>query len=148
MIQPKVQERRPRIANPRSAKTASQTRKVRNHRARYTQLTRVGAVVAVALVLLMGYVMLTSNMTSLTYALAKAHHDREGLQEETARLDDKLIAMRSDERLAKVAAKLGMREPGQFAVVKFETPALARHNFPMFASLADWFGSSAGPSTH
>ena len=140
MIQPRFLEEQPRIANPRSARNASQTRKVRNQRARYTSLTRVGAVLAVALVLLMGYVMLTSNMTSLTYAVAKAHHDREVLSEETARLDDRLIAMRSEERLAKVAAKLNMHEPAQFAVVKFQTPALARHAFPVFASLAGWFG--------
>lgn len=142
MIQPRFLEtpQKPRIANPRSARNASQTRKVRNHRARYTSLARVGAVLAVALVLLMGYVMLTSNMTSLTYAVAKAHHDREQLTEETARLDDRLIAMRSEERLAKVAAKLGMHEPAQFAVVKLSTPTLARHGFPVFASLAGWFG--------
>ena len=138
MIQPKFLELKPRIANPRSAKNASATRKVRNHRARYTALTRVGGVLTVALVLLMGYVMLTSNMTSLTYAVAKAHHDREALQEQTARLDDRLIAMRSDERLAKMASKLGMHEPAQFAVVKLEPPALARRDFPVFASLAGW----------
>jgi hypothetical protein len=147
MIQPQYLDQQPRIANPRSARNASRTRKVRNKRARYTSLTRLGAVLVIALVLLMAYVMLTSNMTSLTYAVAKAHHDREALQEETARLDDRLIAMRSDERLAKVAAKLGMHEPAQFAVVKVESPRLAHHGFPVFASLAGWFESSGGQQT-
>jgi hypothetical protein len=147
MIQPRYLERQPppRIPNPRSAKNASQTRKVRNNRARYTSLVRMGGVLFVALALLMGYVMLTSNMTSLTYAVAKAHHDREALEEQTARLDDKLIAMRSDERLAKLAAKLGMHEPAQFAVVKLTAPAVAHRGFPVFASLAGWFGTGTGP---
>ena len=66
----------------------------------------------------MGYVMLTSSMTSLSYAVAKAHHERDLLLQDTARLDDKIAAARSDDRLAAMARKLGMKDPQTFALVR------------------------------
>lgn len=143
MIQPRQLETQPRIRNPRRAKSATKTRIVHNSRARYTSIVRVCAVLGVVLASLMGYVMLTSNMTSLTYAVAKAHHDREALQEQTARLDDQLAALRSDERLAKVASKLHMHEAQQFAVIKL-TPVVADDStrIPVLSSIAGWFGGS------
>ena len=38
------------------------------------------------------------------------------------RLDDRIAALRSDERLAALAARLGMREPQRFAVVRLAAP--------------------------
>ena len=144
MIQPQVFETHPRIRNLRSAKNATQTRIVRNARARYTAIFRVGATLGGVLVMLMGYVMLTSNVTSLTYSVAKAHADRDALQEQTARLDDRLAALRSQERLAAVAAKLGMRDPDRFASVRIAPPTLAQNRvIPVFSSIAEWFGDTS-----
>ena len=57
------------------------------------------------------------------------------------RLDDRIAALRSDDRLAALAAKLGMREPQQLAVVT--TRAVARRTrkpaFPVLSSLAGFF---------
>lgn len=141
-------EARPRIANPRSAKAATQTRIVRSSRAKYTALVRVGAVVGVVLATLLGYVWLTSNVTSMTYAVASAHQRREALIESNNRLDDQLAAARSQERLARLAAKLGMHEPQRLSVI-VASPARTvaqRAAFPMFSTIAGWFGG-AQPAT-
>lgn len=93
------------------------------------------------LFLLMIYVLLTSSLTGLSYAVGKARAQREALQEETMRLDDRLAALRSDDRLAALAARLGMRDPQQFAVVRLQMPRIVRAEprFPMLSSLAGFF---------
>ncbi len=145
MIQPQYIDAQPRIRNPRSARTATSTRIVRNSRARYNAIFRICSVLGIVLVSLLGYVMLTSNVTSLTYAIAKSHHQREALQEQTARLDDQIATLHSDERLAGVAAKLGMREPQQFALVQLGAPTSEHHGTLAWSTIASWFAS--GPAT-
>ena len=143
MVQPQYVER-PRIPNPRSARTATETRIVKNNRARYRSLLRVGAVLTLLMIGFLGYVMLTSNVTSLNYALGKAQARRAKLQEESARLDDRITALTSDERLAKIAAKLGMHQPEQISLVKLAPPTrVANGDFPVFDSIAGWFGHGA-----
>ena len=111
MVAPRLVERPPRLRNPRTVRAATQRRIVRKSRARYTGVGRVFTGLIGVLVLLMGYVVLTSSLTGLSYAVATARADREALQEETMRLDDRIAALRSDDRLAAIAARLGMREP-------------------------------------
>ena len=140
MAQPKYVEPAPRISNPRRARTATSNRIVSNNRARYTSLLRVGAVLGITLAALMSYVMLTSNVTQMTYALSKAQHKREVLQEQTTRLDEQLATLQSDDRLAGIAAKLGMKDPQQFALVKLQPGGAAKSKFPVFDSIAGIFG--------
>jgi len=141
MAQPKYAEQ-PRINNPRRARTATHTRIVKHHRARYEGIVRVGAVLGIVLVGLLAYVMLISNITSTNYALDRAQHQRALLQEQTAHLDERLASMRSDDRLASIAAKLGMRQPLTFAVVQL--PSEARPSrFPVLDSIASLFGAAA-----
>ncbi|MDE2482584.1 MAG: hypothetical protein KGN02_10380 [bacterium] len=148
MVQPQVERARPRIANPRSARSATETRIVKNNRARYASLLRVGAVLTLLLGGLLGYVMLTSNVTSLSYAVGKAQAQRAALQEETARLDDRIAMLESDERLARIAAKLDMHQPEQFSLVRLDNaPHVANGNFPVLNSIAGWFGGGA-PHPH
>ena len=59
-------------------------------RARYATLVRMLAVLFCVLAFLMGYVVLTSSRTGLSYAVARAAAQREALQEETMRLDDRI----------------------------------------------------------
>ena len=130
-----------RIASPRTIRAATARRIVRKSRARYAGLARVLAVLFGVLLLLMGYVVLTANLTGLSYAVATAQAQREALEEETMRLDDRIAALRSDDRLAEVAARLGMREPQLFAVVRLEPArvARARPRFPVLSSIAEFF---------
>jgi cell division protein FtsL len=135
MAQPKPQ---PRISNPRSARTATQNRIVKNTRVRYDGIIRIAGVLAVLLLGMMTYVMLLSNATSLTYALAKAQHQRDSLQEQTARLDDRIAQMSSEERLAAIAAKLDMHDPQSYALVRLPAQPLVASRFPVFDSIAAW----------
>jgi len=141
VVQPRFFDRPSRIANPRTARAATQRRIVRKSRARYTGVARVFTALFCVLVLLMGYVVLTSSLTGLSYAVAKARAQREALQEQTMRLDDRIAALRSDDRLAQLAARLGMHEPQRLAVVRLEQPRVAQSGlrFPVFSSLAGFF---------
>ena len=136
MIAHKLQQ--PRIPNPRSSRAATTSRIARTERERYTGIVRVTIGLGSLLALLMLYVMLTSNLTGLTYAVSNAQHKRVALQEEGQRLDDQIAALRSDDRLSGVAARLGMREPQRFALVKLGTPAVAdaRPHLAVLSSLA------------
>ena len=141
MLAPRFVERPSRIPYPRTVRAATQRRFVRKSRARYADVTRVFVALTGVLVLLMGYVVLTSSLTGSSYAVAKALAQREALEEETMRLDDRISALRSDDRLAALAARLGMREPQAFAVVRIAPPRVARlrPRLPMLSSLAGFF---------
>jgi len=141
VVQPRFLDRRARIPNPRTVRAATQRRIVRKSRARYSGVARVSVAVASVLFLLMTYVLLTASLTGQIYAVAKAKIDREALQEETMRLDDRIAALRSDDRLSQLAARLGMREPQRLAVVRIEPPHVARVRspFPMLSQLAGFF---------
>lgn len=147
MIAPRFVERSPRIANPRTVRAATQRRIVRKSRARYTGVSRIFVVLTGVLALLMIYVLLTSSLTGLSYAVATARADREALQEETMRLDDRIAALRSDDRLSAIAARLGMREPQRLAVVRIVPPPIAREQprFPVLSSLAGFFAPAVAP---
>jgi hypothetical protein len=143
MIAPRLFESPPRLANPRTVRAATQRRIVRKSRARYASLGRVLSALGFVLLLLMGYVVLTSSLTGLSYAVANARAQREALQEETMRLDDRIAALRADDRLSAIAVRLGMREPESLAVVRLERPhvrvARVPSRFPMLSSLAGFF---------
>lgn len=129
------------MVQPRVVRAATQRRVARKARARYTGVTRAFGVLTLILALLMGYVVLTASLTGLSYAVARAKATREALQEETMRLDDRIAALRSDDRLSQLALRLGMAEPQRFAVIRIETPRVAKaHNrFPVLSSLAGFF---------
>jgi hypothetical protein len=119
-------QRHVRIEKPRTVAAATQRRRGRTARARGALLARVCGATFIIVALLMGYVVLTSTFTGLSYAVARNAATREALQEETIRLDDRIAALRSDARLADIAARLGMREPQRFAVVRLQMPQVAR----------------------
>ena len=143
MIAHKVQPQR--IPNPRSSRAATSSRIAKNERERYNGIVRVSIALGSLLALLLIYVMLTSNLTGLTYAVSNAQHKRAALQEDSMRLDDRIAALRSDDRLSAVAARLGMHEPQRFALVKLGTPAVAdaRPHLAVLSSLAGFFMPAA-----
>jgi hypothetical protein len=141
VIAPRIFEKPSHLGRPRSVRAATQRRLGRKSRARYAGVTRVFATLSCVLFLLMIYVLLTSTLTGLSYAVGKARAQREALQEETMRLDDRIAALRSDDRLSALAARLGMRDPQQFAVVRVEAPQVARTGarLTLLSSLAGFF---------
>lgn len=88
----------------------------------YGSTARILCIVACVLAPVMVYVMLTSNLTSLNYALATAEGQRTQLQGDMQRLDDQIVHLESRERLSQVAAKLGMRDPARFEIVTLAPP--------------------------
>ncbi|HTX56834.1 MAG TPA: hypothetical protein VMD47_06990 [Candidatus Acidoferrales bacterium] len=129
-----------RITNPRRARTATQTRIVKKHRARYSGILNVTLGLCIALVGFMGYVMLLSNATSLSYQVDRARAQRDALQEQTARLDDAIAQASSEERLAAIAAKLHMRDAQTFAIVRIAPPeVVAKSRIPLLDTIAAWF---------
>lgn len=141
MIAQRSIDRSPRVRNPRTARAATHRRIVHKSRARYSGIGRVAAAVTGLLVLFMGYVLLTSMLTGLSYAVARAEHQRESLLEETMRLDDRIAALRSDDRLSAIAARLKMTDPQQFAVLHLRkaSPVAAQPRVAVLSSLAGFF---------
>lgn len=115
-----------RIRYPRTARAAAQRRATRNARSRYADVVRITVGVVVILVVALSYVLLTSNITSLAYAVDRAHEQRTELQAQVARNDDEIASMTSDDRLAAVAAELGMVQPSQFVRISLSAPQQAR----------------------
>lgn len=114
---------------------------MRKSRERYASIVRVSFAIGGLLVLFMGYVVLTSSLTGMSYAVAKAHQQREALLEETLRLDDRIAALQSDERLSAMAARLGMKDPLRIALVRLSRPQTAgdRPRVAVLSSLAGFF---------
>jgi len=133
-------QKQPRISNVRTAKGATQRRVSRKARSRYSLLLTFCAVLAAGLSCAMLYVTLTAKLTSLNYAVSRAERERAALQAQSARLDDELAALRSDERLARVAAQLHMSDPQQLAVVTLPPPAIRREPEPRLAFLSSLAG--------
>ena len=92
----------------------------------------------------MGYVMLMANLTSLNYAVARAEAQRVALQDQTARLDDRIAMLRSQERLASIANKLGMRDASEYAIVQLPAPqhAPSQSRLAVLSTLGGWLGNS------
>ena len=96
MIASRSFERSSRIENPRTVRAATAARKVRASRARYTTLVRVFAALFCVLALLMGYVVLTSSLTGLSYAVARARGTARGAagRDDAPRRPTRRIAVR------------------------------------------------------
>ena len=127
----------------RTVRNATQRRISRKDRAGYIGLLRFCGVLAVALCLLMIYVMLTAQLTSLNYAVGRAQRERAALLAEDARLDDRLALLSSDDRLAALATRLQMQDPQRFAIVALPPPVRSpdRSHVAFLAGLASIFGA-------
>jgi hypothetical protein len=92
-----------------------------------------------ALVPLLGYVTLTSRLTSLNFALVHTDLERIALLEDTQRLDERIARLQSPDRLAALAAKLKLHDPHVYAVVRVPEPKPQPRptGFALFA----WFSS-------
>lgn len=134
----------PRPRQPvRTAKNATQRRLSRKERARYRSLQQFCVGLAASFAVVMLYVYLTAHLTSLNYAYARAEHERAALQGQTARFDERLAALRSDERLSAIAARLHMQDPQQFALVTLPAPQPQRDrtHLAFLSGLATLFGA-------
>ncbi len=113
------------VAPQRHVERASRATKRRKRRSR-VRIHRPGFAVLILAVIvllpLLGYVKLTSDLTSMNYALASARSDRTQLLDQTQRLDDTIARLSSNERLAQLATQLKMHDPHVYAVVNLPAP--------------------------
>jgi hypothetical protein len=116
--QPRVQVR---------AREAARRRVRRTRLQGYGMLARIAVAFAVVLVPVMIYVLLMGNLTALNYSLAHATQQKTALVEETMQLDDRIAQLQSRERLADLAARLHMHDPGpdRYAIVDVPGPVVA-----------------------
>lgn len=117
---PQPEKTRPR---PRVAPHSKGRRRRRAFLLQYGSSAKVLVVLAMVLAPVMLYVMLTSNLTSLNYALASAEASKAKLSGDVQRLDDRIAYLQSRERLLQVASKLGMKDASQYAIVSLQPPA-------------------------
>jgi len=104
------------------ARDAARRRARRTRLRGYGMLARITLAVVLLLAPIMGYVLLMGNLTALNYSLAQANAEKLDLQEETMRLDDRIAALESRDRLAGVAARLHMHDAATYAVVEVPRP--------------------------
>jgi cell division protein FtsL len=130
MIAPQLfpQEEAPHkvLRRPRIAAHATRRRKRRAWRLHYGASAKVLIVLAMVLAPVMLYVLLTTSLTSMDYQLDAANAQKAKLTGEVQRLDDRIAYLESRERLARIAAKLGMRDPSQYAVVALKPPPVQK----------------------
>jgi cell division protein FtsL len=123
----------------RAGRSASEERRVRVRRSRYTNVGRIAAIFTVLTVLVIAYLLLLANVTRLHYEASVVESRRAALQEETQRLDDEIARLSSRERLAQIAARLGMKESVAFSAVQLPAPKVARtQGIPLLSSIAGW----------
>jgi cell division protein FtsL len=128
-------------------RTATRRRVARTRRRGYVALLRVGAVAAFIVVPLMIYVMLTANLTTLNYKLARVQTEKNALLAETMRQEDRIAKLESRERLAQVAAHLHMHEPGMYAVVAVPStprPPAPSPGVAFLGAMNQWLAAASG----
>jgi cell division protein FtsL len=122
----------------RAAKTAADARRMRAARSRNRAVVTILATVAVALVVVGPYLMLTSGVYKLNYQLVALSDKRAELRDEAVRLDDRIEQLRSRDRLAAIAQQLGMRDAQRYALVDVPQPERDRPHGLAFLPIANW----------
>ena len=83
--------------------------------------------------------MLVANITKMHYELVKAEARQAALARTTLRLDGEIEQLEARERLATIAAKLGLRDPHLYAVVAVpHAHTVATRPASGLAFLANW----------
>jgi cell division protein FtsL len=114
----------PRVGS-RAGRNAVRRRRGRRTLSRYLLLARIVVTVSVLTIAIGIYLALMANVTRMNYELTKNARAEARLADESARLEDEIAHLGSRERLAGIAAKLGMRDSQTFAQVSLPAPGSA-----------------------
>ncbi len=137
----------PERAAPRRApepRRADRARRATRRRTRHKRLRLqrpvfvVLSLATLAMVMMLVYVQLTAAITSTTYKLAQAHHERAALLADSLQNDETIAQLQAPERLAALAGKLRMHDPHVYAVVRLPEPK-ARPKPSGLAFFGTWF---------
>ena len=127
--------------NVRSARGAAERRRKRSGTLRYRSIVNMLLIVSGLTLCVVVYLGLLANVTRLTYDQARLDRTHARLVDETTGLDDQIARLESRDRLAVIAARLGMRESRRFdvAVVPPQHPdVVAQHNVLLVPAIASW----------
>jgi hypothetical protein len=102
--------------NVRSARGAAERRRKRSGSLRYRSIINMLMILGVFTVGVVFYLGLLANVTRLTYEQSHLDRTHARLVDDAARLDDQIAKLESRDRLAVIAARLGMRESRRFDV--------------------------------
>ena len=116
-----LEEPRPRTGT-RAGRSAVSRRRARTWRLRYAGLYRMFATAGALTVAVVFYLALMANVTRMNYELTRSVREKAELVDRAARLEDRIAQLDSRERLAKIAAHLGLREPETFAQIVLPPP--------------------------
>lgn len=133
--------------NVERGRNATQRRLSRARRRGYAAFARVAATLAVIVLPIMLYVMLTANITSLSYKLAHVQERKTALLAQTMRQEDRIAKLESRERLAAIAASLHMHDPHAYAVVTLSEPprvATTPRGVALIGVMNQWLSAAAG----
>ena len=121
---------------------ATQRRTRRSRRRLHRPVFAVVVLALVVLVPLLGYVALTANVTSLSFAIVRADRERTALANDAQRGDNTIAKLQSPERLAILATKLRLHDPHVYAVVRIPEPK-AQPRPTGLAFFGTWFSPSS-----
>jgi hypothetical protein len=141
-IQPEPQPR-----HVERGRRATRRRFRRAQRRGYIAFFRIGGLAAALALPLMLYVMLTANLTGLNYKLAHVQAQKAALLAATMRQEDRIAKLESRERLAVIAARLGMHDPHVYAVVALPAPPPAppsARGVALLGAMNEWLSAAAG----
>ena len=136
--------KRQRVAGTRAGRFATQRRRRRTRRLRYQDAARIVGIVTALTVVGMLYLSLLTNVDSLHHQIRIEAKHIADLQYENQKLAERVEALRSDDRLAQVAARLGMHDASAYAVVRAPVVAAGqpaeRHDaFALLGALSSAF---------
>jgi len=107
-------------------------------RERYSAVVQIVATLAVLTLCVFVYLGLMANVTRMSYELTRNAQTRAKLIDETTRLDERLEALESHERLAQIAKSLGMKESAALTVARLPQSPTAPHGGTFLAALTAW----------
>lgn len=128
------------VVGGRAARIAVVGRRKAGVRRRYRPLAGVCAWIASLTTVVIVYLLLMANVTRTGYDLSRANRERVALQDQTMRLDNELARLKSRDRLADIAARLGMQDSGTYVVVQMPQPQphQEHHGLAFLTAISGW----------
>ncbi|TAM62378.1 hypothetical protein EPN52_00350 [bacterium] len=107
------------------------TRPRRGATMRRAMWLRIAVCAAVPFLAVMAYVGLMAHVTSLGYSYAHAQSELQAARTEHLVLQDEAARLQSPQRLAAIAKRLGMKDPGTELVVRLVPPPAVASRWPL-----------------
>lgn len=123
----------------RAGRAASVVRRGRFRRSHYESVGRIAVFASIVTAAVIVYLFLLANVTRMNDEASAARLQLAALKDQVQRSDDEIARLSSRERLAVLAARLGMKEPASYRVVRLPKPEVAHSDhISLLSSIAGW----------